>query len=176
LLSRIPGDYFRVLTAEEMGRRIELDTLISRYERLTRRIKTLRQWIKNDGRDYGLMDAVRQMRKEKEDAARKIIEKVSNNAIYKEACKRLGVNGDSVELVILIIKLPFHLPLQRLKGLLGFIPGKGKAQYDHKLRKHVASFATSLYMCAKKGVSVSNEVAEITNRLPKKSRQYINWN
>jgi hypothetical protein len=39
LLSYIPRNYFRLLTVEEMERRIELDILINKYERLTRRIK-----------------------------------------------------------------------------------------------------------------------------------------
>jgi hypothetical protein len=31
----------------------------------------------------------------------------------------LGIKGDSVGLAILTAKLPLHLPLKRLKGLLG---------------------------------------------------------
>jgi hypothetical protein len=55
-----------------------------------------------------------------------------------------------------------------LKGLLGLIPGRNEGKYYHKLRGHIANFATALYMCIKRGVSASNEVLEIINRLPKK--------
>jgi len=172
LLSRVSRNYFRVLTIKEMERKIELDALISNYERLTRRIKILKQWIKDEVLDYGLRGPIKQMKREKKDIAKKIIKTVSNNVIYKEACKRLGIKRGSIELAILTVKLPLHLPLQRLKGLLGFVPDRNKARYNHKLRKHVASFAASLYMGAKKGVNFSDEVTEIINRLPKKQAIY----
>jgi|GEM_PF-5631434 len=35
------------------------------YELLSKRIKTLKQWIKNDGYDYELKDSVRLMEKDK---------------------------------------------------------------------------------------------------------------
>lgn len=56
----------------------------------------------------------------------------------------------------------------RLKGLLGLIPGGNKGRYDHGLRMHITSFAASLYVNAKRRVSISNEVAETVNHLPKK--------
>ena len=49
----------------------------------------------------------------------------------------LGVRN-SVELAILTVELPLHLPITRLKGLLGFTPNKNDGRYDHELRRHVA--------------------------------------
>ena len=171
LLANIPRDYFKQLTVEEMERRTKLDPLINKYELLTRRIAFLRQWIKNDGWDYGLSEVIKLMGKDKEDVARKIVEAISNNAIYREACKMLGVR-DSVELAILVTKLPLHLPLVKLKGLLGFTPNKNKGRHYHELRWHVTALATCLYMNARKRVSVSEEIAEIVNYLPREKAIY----
>jgi len=171
LLARIPKEEFRRLTVEEMRRRIELDVLINRYERLTRRIKILKQWIKNNGQDYGLRNVIGLMTRDKEDVARQIINMVSSNTIYREACRVLGVSN-SVELAILVAKLPLHLPLVRLKGLLGFTPNKNEGRYYHKLRGHVTALAVCLYINARKHVSVSEEVTGIANRLPKEKAIY----
>ncbi len=73
------------------------------------------------------------MEKDKKDVAKKIIEMLSNDAIYKEACRMLGVR-DSVELAILTMELPLYLPITRLKGLLGSMPDKNRGRYDHRLR------------------------------------------
>jgi len=123
LLSRISRDCFILLTIKELEKKVELKPLINKYELLSKRIKTLRLWIKNDGYDYELKDTVKLMEKDKKDIAKKIIEMLSNDTIYREACRMLGVE-DSVELAILTMELPLHLPITRLKGLLGYTPDK----------------------------------------------------
>jgi len=150
VLARISKDHFKQLMIEELERRIELDSLISRYKLYTRRIKTLKQWIKRDGWDYGLRDAVKLMERSKKDVAKRIIKAISSDAVYREACKMLGIKGDSIGLAILTAKLPLYLPLKRLKGILGLIPNRNRGRYDHELRRCIADFAIALYINANK--------------------------
>ncbi|MCL7384597.1 MAG: hypothetical protein LZ174_09950 [Thaumarchaeota archaeon] len=51
MLSEVPREYLRALTIQEMERKVKLQPLINRYELLSRRIKTLKIWIKHDGHD-----------------------------------------------------------------------------------------------------------------------------
>jgi len=90
--------------------------------------------------------------------------------VYRKACEILGVKN-SVELAILVLELPLHFTLNGLKGLLGFTPSKNN-RYRRKLRTHITSFAANLYILARRGVGVSNEVAEVVNHLPKKLALY----
>jgi len=129
LLSKISKDGFRLLTIQETEKKVKLRPLINRHELLSKRIKTLKQWINRDGYDYKLKDSIRLMEKDKKDVAKKIIKILSNDTIYREACRMLGVK-DSVELAILTVELPLHLPITRLKGLLGYTPDKNKGRYE----------------------------------------------
>ena len=171
ILSKISRDGFRALTIQEMEKKVKLWPLINRYELLSKRIKTLKIWINRDGYDYELENTVRLMEKDKENVAKKIVDSLSNNAIYKEACRMLGVR-DSVELAILTVELPLHLPITRLKGLLGFTPNKNEKRYDHELKKHVAGFAVNLYLNTKRHVNVLDKAVEIVNCLPKEKAIY----
>jgi hypothetical protein len=58
--------------------------------------------------------------------------------------------------------------LAGLRGLLGLIPGGNGGRYNHRLREHATTFAASLYLCAKRNASISNEVVETVNCLPRK--------
>jgi len=171
LLSKISKDGFRLLTIQETEKKVKLRPLINRHELLSKRIKTLKQWINRDGYDYKLKDSIRLMEKDKKDVAKKIIKILSNDTIYREACRMLGVK-DSVELAILTVELPLHLPITRLKGLLGYTPDKNKGRYDHKLRGHITNFAVSLYMNTKRHVNVLDNVVEIVDRLPMEKAIY----
>ena len=171
LLSKVSKDGFRALTVQEMEKRVKLRPWINKYELLSKRIKALKQWIKNDGYDYELKDSVKLMEKDKREVAKKIIQILSNNAIYREACRMLRVK-DSVELAILTMELPLHLPATRLKGLLGFTPNKNEGRYYHRLRKHVVEFAVSLYINVKRRLNVLDKAVEIANNLPKKKAIY----
>ena len=128
LLSKILRYGFRLLTIQEMEKKAKLWTLINRYELLSKRIKTSKIWINKDGYDYELKNAVKLMEKDKRDVAKKIIKMLSNDAIYREACRMLGVKN-SVELAILTMELLLHLPVTRLKGLLGYTPNKNEGRY-----------------------------------------------
>jgi hypothetical protein len=75
----------------------------------------------------------------------------------------LGVKGDGVELAILTTRLPLHLPLRDLRGILGLIPYGGKGRYVHELRDHITKFATALYINARRRRSVLDKVAEIAD-------------
>jgi hypothetical protein len=46
--------------------------LINRYELLSRRIKTLKQWVKNDGYDW-LRDGIRLMEEDKRGSLRRLL-------------------------------------------------------------------------------------------------------
>ena len=141
------------------------------YELLSKRIKTLKQWIKNDGYDYELKSAVKLMEKDKEEILGKIIEMFSDDVIYKEACRALGVKN-SVELAVLAVELPLHLPLKNLKGLLGYTPNKNKGRYNHELRGYIARFAVNLYINAKRGCrNIPEKIIEVI-KLPKKKALY----
>jgi len=125
ILSRIPGDGFRLLTLQEVEKKDKPWPLINKYELLSKRIKTLKQWIKNDGYDYELKESIRLMEKDKKEVAKKIIKIVSDNIVYREACRLLGFN-DSVEVAILIVELPLNLRLNILKKIVGLTPNRNK--------------------------------------------------
>ena len=161
LLSQIPKDCFRQLIETDLS----IDLLIRKYELLTKRIVTLKHWV-NDGWNYGLRNVIKLMKKDKRSVAKKIIEAVSNNAVYRKACELFGIKRNSIELAILVAKLPLHLPLVRLRGLLGLFPGRNKGRYDHELRRHVGNFAVNLYLNAKRFPNVLDEAKEIVNSLP----------
>jgi len=171
MLLNVSRDCFRLLTLQKMEKKIELWPLINRYELLTKRIKTLKTWIKNDGYDYELKNAVKLMKKDKRYIAKKIVEILSNDAVYREACRILGVK-DSVEIAILTVELPLHLPITRLKGLLGYTPNKNEGRYNHRLRKHVVEFAVSLYINVKRRVNVLDKAVGIVNCLPREKAIY----
>jgi len=145
--------------------------LINKYELLSKRIKTLKIWINRDRCDYELKDSVKLMEKDKMDVAKKIVEILSNDAVYREACRILGVK-DSVELATLTVELPLHLPVTRLKGLLGYTPDKNKGRYNHELRSHITRFAVNLYVNTKKRMNVLDRTVEIVDHLPKKKAIY----
>ena len=171
ILSKIPRDGFKLLTIQEVEKKVELWPLINKYELLLKRIKTLKTWINRDGYDYRLRDSVRLMEKDKRDAAKKIIEMLSDNAVYREACRLLRIRN-SVELAILTVLLPLHLPMTKLKGLLGHTPDKNEGRYDHRHRKHITRLAVNLYVNVKKHINNLDNTVEIVNCLPKEKATY----
>jgi hypothetical protein len=148
MLSKIPREYFRALTIEEIEKKIKVQPLINEYELLSRRIKALKQWVRNDGYDW-LRDDIRLMEENKKKLAEKIIEMLSDNTIYKEACRLLGFN-DSVEVAILTIKLPLHLPLNILKKFVGLTPNRNNGRYNYHIRNHLSQLAINIYINAKR--------------------------
>jgi len=170
LLSMISKDGFRLLTVEELEFKAKMRPLINRYEQVVRWRKTLKQWL-SQGFDYNFKESIRLMWNDSKRISKEIIRELADNNIYKEACRLLGLK-DSVELAILTVELPLHLPITRLKGLLGFTPNKNKGRYAHKLRKHIIDLAANLYLNAKKSVYVLDTVAEMVDRLPRERALY----
>ena len=174
ILSKISKDGFRLLTLQEVEKRAKLRPLINKYELLSKRIKTLKTWINRDGYEYKLKDDVRLMEKDKEEVAKKIIETLSNDVIYKEVCRLLGLR-DSVEAAILTIELPLHLPLNTLKKIVGLTPDKNKGRFNHHLRKHLSQLATNIYLNMKRWKDkweVPRELREVVDSLPKEKAIY----
>jgi len=173
ILSKISKDGFRALTIQEMEKKVELKPLINRYELLSKRIKTLKQWIKNDGYDYELKDTVKLMEKDKKDVAKKITGIFSDDAIYKEACKILGVK-DSVDLAMLLNEVRLDLPLDCIKDYLGLTNNKNNGRYERRLRGHLSQLANTIYVDARRGVLRSfHEKLIITATIePKKKALY----
>ena len=170
LLTRIPKEAFKLLTIEELELKMRMRPLIKEYEKITCWRRKLMTLIKN-GFDYNFKESVRLM-----DAARmrisgKIISQITTlpiyGEVYKRSCGILNIKN-SAELAILVIELPLHLPLVRLKGMLGLVPSRNKGRYNHRLRRHIARLATSLYKNVKKNIKFSDEIVEVSNHLPKK--------
>jgi hypothetical protein len=103
--------------------------------------------------DYNFKESLRLMNADGKKVSREIVKQVTNlpiyGEVYRKACEILGVNN-SAELAILVVELPLHLPLVRLKGLLGFTPNKNWGRYYHRLRKHISNFVTA-FTCVLKG-------------------------
>ena len=170
LLIRISKENFRPLAIEELKLRIRMEPLIRKYRQIIRWEKILKRLAKR-GLDYNFREVVRLMNADRQKISEEIIRQVTSlpihGEVYRRACEILGVKR-SAELAILAVRLPLHLPMVRLKGLLGLIPGGNGGRYNHELRAHIASFAATLYMNAKRHVSASDKVAEAVNCLPKK--------
>jgi hypothetical protein len=168
LLSIVPRNYFRQLTIREL----RLLQLINMYERYTEWKKVIRQWAaaypQTPFKKY-----VRELRSIRDEYGRRIIEEVMRDedyaAIYRIACKELGLK-DSVEVTILVAKLPLNWKLRRLKGLLGLTPHRNKS-YDHKLRAHLSWLATNIYINnGRRGVGA--RLFEGVNRTPQSKTLY----
>ncbi len=173
LLARIPRERFRSLIVEELEIKIRMWPLVRRYRWIIRWKKALKTLIKH-GFDYNFKEVVKLMEADEKKISGELIRQTASlpiyGEVYRRACETLGVKN-SVELAILTLGLPLHLPLKGLKGLLGFTPDRDK-RHRHKLRAHISSFAMSLYIHARKSRSVSNEVAEVVNRLPRRLALY----
>jgi len=170
LLAQIPREKFRLLTVEELEFKMMIRPLINHYEQIVRWRATLKRLMKR-GFNHNFEEVIRLMERDRMKLTRKIIKIVSNNTVYREACKMIGVNN-SVELAILVMELPLHLSLRELRGLLGLFPGRNEGRYNHRLRQHLARFASSLYIHAKGHANVSDKVVEIINRLSKNQAIY----
>jgi hypothetical protein len=142
LLGIIPRSCFKQLTARE----ICLLKLIWEYEMHVRWGKIIRQWTQIHPSSF-LKESARRLRCIANQYARKIIEEVKSDetyaTTYRLACDMLGVK-DSVDVAILVARLPLNWKLRRLKGLLGLTPHRSKS-YDHKLRAPLMACNKHLY-------------------------------
>jgi hypothetical protein len=103
--------------------------------------------------------------------AHKIIGEVKSDegyaTMYRLACNVLGV-GDSVEVAILVARLPLNWKLSRLYGLLGLTPHRNKS-YNHKLRAHLSRPATNIYLNNKRCEIGVDLLKDLENLSPKKA-------
>jgi hypothetical protein len=103
--------------------------------------------------------------------ASKIIEEVKSGegyaTIYRLACDMLEVR-DSVEVAILVTRLPLNWKLSRLYGLLSLTPHRNKS-YDHKLRAHLSRLATNIYLNNKRCRIGADLLKDLENLPPKKA-------
>jgi hypothetical protein len=150
LLSKIPRECFRALTIQEMERKVKVQPLINKYKLLSKRIKTLKMWIKHDGYDYRLRDSLRLMEENEEEIAKKIIEIFSDDIIYREACRMLGIGG-SVDLAILLSGLRLETPSAAIRGYLGLTNNRN-GRYNRSMRGHLAQLANVIYVNIKRGI------------------------
>ena len=143
ILSIIPRNHFKQLTIREL----RLLQLINMYERYSKWKKIIRRWAAAYPRTP-LEKYVRELYSIQSKLGRRIIKEVMKNedyaAIYRIVCDELGVR-DSVEVAILVARLPLNWKLRRLKGLLGLTPHKNK-NYNHRLRGHLSKLATTIYI------------------------------
>jgi hypothetical protein len=142
LLSMIPRDSFRLLTVEEIEFKMKVRPVIRKYEWLARWKKTLKILI-TKGFDYYFRESIRLIEEDLKETAREIISMVSISRyveVYRKACEALRVK-DSVEVAVLVMELPLHLGVGKLRAYLGFNPVKNNNQYNRRLRRHLEALA-----------------------------------
>jgi len=165
-LGIIPRSCFKQLTARE----ICLLKLIGEYEMYVRWGKIIRQWAQIHPSSF-LKESARRLRCIANRYARKIIDEVKSDegyaTTYRLACDMLGVR-DSVEIAILVARLPLNWKLSRLYGLLGLTPHKNK-NYNHKLRTHLSKLATNIYLNNKRYEANIKLLEDLENLPPKKA-------
>jgi hypothetical protein len=168
ILSIIPRNHFKQLTIREL----RLLQLINMYEKYTEWKRIIRQWVaaypQTPFKKY-----VRELRSIRDEYGRRIIEEVMKNedyaAIYRIVCDGLGVR-DSVEVAILVARLPLNRKFGRLRGLLGLTPHKNK-NYNHRLRGHLSSLAAAIYINNRR-CGVGARLFEGINRTPQSKALY----
>jgi len=173
ILSWISKDLFRRLNIEDMEFKIKIKPLINKYKQMVRWKKRLKGLISR-GFDYNFKEPIKLMEKDLRRTVNEIIFAVYNShyaQVYRKACDALGLK-DSAELAVLTLELPLHLPLKRLKGLLGCIPGRNNGKYNRQLRVHVTRLAANLWMNAKRHVNFSDYVSNIVDGLPRRKAIY----
>ncbi|MCL7384554.1 MAG: hypothetical protein LZ174_09735 [Thaumarchaeota archaeon] len=172
ILSIIPREYFRELTAGEVELKIAVRPLVNRYEWIVEKRKILKQW-KNRGYDYGFGESIRAMDSYRKKIGREIVEIVSESIykdVYRRVCSELQV-WDSVEVAILVLELPLTSGMDKLKSYLGFTPTKNDGRYNHRLRRHLESIASNIYLNRyKRKMSIPEEFVETIQNTQSMSR------
>jgi hypothetical protein len=162
ILSIIPREYFRELTAGEVELKIAVRPLVNRYEWIVEKRKILKQW-KNRGYDYGFGESIRAMEADRLKISREIIGMINRSIyrdVYRRVCNELQVK-DSVEVAILVLELPLTSGMDKLKSYLGFTPTKNDGRYNHRLRRHLESIASNIYLNSyKRKTSIPEEFIE----------------
>ncbi len=174
-LSRIPRDSFRLLSIGELEFKTIMRPLIIKYEVLTRWEQIIKHWL-NDCDIPEIVEALKENVKLLErilrEVSSKIIEKVEDYGLYREGCRLLGFR-DSVEVAILSLELPLHLPLKTLKKVVGLTPDKNNGRYNRRFRKHLSQLAINIYINLKKHrLNTLEEFKIIVENLPRRKAVY----
>jgi hypothetical protein len=138
ILSRIPKEWFRELTIEEVEFKMRVRPVIRKYEWLARWKKTLKILI-SKGFDYYFGESIRLIEEDLKETAKEIISMTSNSRygeVYRRVCDALQIK-DSVEVAVLVMELPLHLGVGKLRAYLGLNPVKNNNQYNRRLRRHL---------------------------------------
>jgi hypothetical protein len=172
MLSKIPREYFRELTVREVELKIAVRSLINRYEWIVEKRKVLKQW-KSRGYDYGFGESIRAMEADRVKIGNEILKIVSESIykdVYRRVCKELQMK-DSVEIAILVLELPLTSGMDKLKSYLGFTPAKNDGRYNHRLRRHLESIASNIYLNSyKRKTSIPEEFVETIQNTQSMSR------
>ena len=165
LLSTIPRNHFKQLTLKDL----KLLQLINMYERYTGWKSLIRRWA-SAYPDSPFKEYAKEICSMQDCYSRRIIKEIAKDedyvVIYRMVCEELGVR-DSVEVAILVARLPLNWRLSRLKGLLGLIPRKNKNHdYHHRLRTHLARFAAMIYVNNKRH-GICARLFKGINRVPR---------
>ncbi|MCL7397361.1 MAG: hypothetical protein LZ167_08120 [Thaumarchaeota archaeon] len=171
MLSKIPREYFRELTAGEVELKVAVRPLVNRYEWIVEKRKILKQW-KNRGYDYGFGESIRAMEADRLKISREIIGMINRSIyrdVYRRVCSELQVK-DSVEVAILVLELPLTSGMDKLKSYLGFTPTKNDGRYSHRLRRHLESIASNIYLNSyKRKTNIPEELLETIRSAQSKS-------
>lgn len=137
VLSLISKECFRNVSVEEIRRRMEMQPLIAKYEVLTRRIKTLKQWLKDGQTSEEIRKEIvktsREFEKERSKIGREIISALGEN--YRKILEKIGLRG-SVEAAILLT----YLDLSRgINKLLTY------CWRSRKVNEHLSKLVYSIY-------------------------------
>jgi len=163
MLSKVPKEYFRELTIREAELKIAVRPLINRYEWIVEQRRMLKQW-RSRGYDYSFRESIRAMEADRLKISREIIGMINRSIyrdVYRRVCNELQVK-DSVEIAILVLELPLTSGMDKLKSYLGFTPTKNDGRYNHRLRRHLESIASNIYINNyKKKTSVPEGPVEI---------------
>jgi hypothetical protein len=169
ILSIIPRNHFKQLTIREL----RLLQLINMYEKYVRWKKIIRQWAAAYPQTP-LKKYIREIHSIQDEYGRRIIKEIMRNedyaAIYRMTCDGLGVR-DSVEVAILVARLPLNWKLRRLKGLLGLTPHRNK-NYNHRLRNHLSRLAATIYI-NNGHYGICARLFDGMNRAPKSKALYM---
>ena len=168
LLSKMPRTCFRELTLKE----VKLLQLINDYKAYSKWKRIIKQGMSL----YPLnsfKECVKELRSLCRRYARRIIREVKSDKrramMYEMVCRELGLKK-SVEVAILVARLPLNWKLSRLKGLLGFTPRKDIG-YSHGLRANLSKLAASLYFSVRRKSSL--KLFEGMDELPLNKALYI---
>jgi|GEM_PF-2549420 len=172
LLLKVQRSCFKQLTVKE----VNLLQLIEEYRRYVKWRQKILCWMKIQPL-HSFRECVREINKYVRNNSRRIIEEVLGDEKYREmykmVCEAVGVKN-SIDIAILIVRLPFHWKLSKLKGLLGLIPYNHK-NYNHRIRADFSNIATNIYLNNKRSKNkskVSKELEDILN-LPYRKAVYL---